>query len=95
MFFLMRWTVVFFFLAPACWAALGRPQSATNHLHYFSDFSASSEAIFKIPDATCRKIDALSIFGALIDQTFASMPLIISISCWDQKTHKISRISSH
>ena len=35
------------------------------------DFSASSEPIFKIPDAMCRKIDTLSIFGALIDQTFA------------------------
>ena len=34
-------------------------------------FSASSESIFKIPDAMCRKIDALSISGALIDQTFA------------------------
>ena len=34
-------------------------------------FSASGEPIFKIPDAMCRKIDALSIFGALIDQTLA------------------------
>ena len=41
--------------------------------HKFSNFSASCEPIFKIPDAMCRKIDALSIFGALhvIDQTFA------------------------
>ena len=35
------------------------------------DFSASSEPIFKIPDAMYREIDALSTFGALIDQTFA------------------------
>ena len=37
------------------------------------DFSASSEAISKIPDATCRKIDALSIFGALIERKFTAM----------------------
>ena len=36
------------------------------HLHHFSNFSASSEAFFKIPDATCWKIGTLSIFGALI-----------------------------
>ena len=38
--------------------------------HKFSNFSASCEPIFKIPDAMCRKIDALSIFGALIDEPF-------------------------
>ena len=37
------------------------------------DFSASSDAILKIPDATCRKIDALSIFGALIERNFTAM----------------------
>ena len=42
-----------------------------HHLHNFPNFSASSDPIFKILDAICRKIDALSIFGALIDQTFA------------------------
>ena len=46
-------------------------------LHYFSDSSASREGIFKIPDAACRKIHDLYIFGALIDQTFASIPRII------------------
>ena len=46
----------------ACWIFF-------DHLHYFPDFSASCEAIFKILDATCRKIEALSLFGALIDQT--------------------------
>ena len=40
-----------------------------DRLHNFSNFSASCEPIFKIPDATCRKIDAFTIIGALIDQT--------------------------
>ena len=39
-----------------------------DRLHNFQNFSACCEPIFKIPDAICRKIDALSIFGALIDQ---------------------------
>ena len=42
-----------------------------DRLHSFSNFSASCEPIFKTPDDMCRKIDALSISGALIDQTFA------------------------
>ena len=37
-----------------------------NTLHCFADFSASSAAIFKILDATIRKIDALFIRGQLI-----------------------------
>ena len=60
------------FLSWACGATWAHAGTPGDHLHYFPDFSASSEAIFKIPDATCRKIDALSTFGALIDQTFAA-----------------------
>ena len=55
----------------ATWAHAGTPG---DHLHYFPDFSASGEAIFKIPHAMYRKIDDPSIFGALIEQEFAPMP---------------------
>ena len=71
MFFLVRWNLVFFF-GPGMLGGTGKTPECYHrffdHLHYFPDFSASSEAIFKIPDATCRKIDALSFFGALIDK---------------------------
>ena len=43
-------------------------------LHQNRDFSASSEAIFKISDATCREIDAPCVFGALIVKRFMPTP---------------------
>ena len=52
------------------WAHIGTPG---DHLHYFPHIYSSSEAIFKIPDATRKKIHALIIFGALIDEAFAPM----------------------
>ena len=65
-----------------------------HRLHNFSNFSASCEPIFKIPDAMCRKIDALSIFGALIDQTFAPhgpQPPPVVIWLLGQNTDKIHK----
>ena len=63
-----------------CPRATGGTKNLFDCLHSFPYFSASSEAIFKIQDAMCRKIDDLSIFGALIDQIFVSNSPITSIS---------------
>ena len=45
-----------------------------DYLHHFSNFCVSSEAFFKIPDATCKEIDAPSILGALAVNIFVPMP---------------------